>query len=548
MPTIPRVSQNTVSTAVTQGPSASGVVASNQIDQLAAVADQMRKSAAIMEAEEASLSFEKERNNLLFNPDNGYFNTSGKNAYEGSAPLMKSLEDLKKQYKTRLRDPEAISAFERVAANQIQSTSTDVMRHSSRGLAAWETGIAKAGVENSIETGSLFWNNPEKRNVQRELGRQSIMDVADREGLSPEGRAERLQNYESTFAKSIIESAAGRDIDEAEKLYDQMKGRIESEPERQAIEALFAKKKEQIKIKNTAAYVNTRATELVAVYGDLSAAREQGQAEINSETDPEIRKELTKEFEYLMKQRDSSQSEKLGNYFQDAEASLLAGGSVAQFQQGQPEMWQEMTPAQQKKLIEIERSGAVETDYSKMSDLLLMPKAELANINPADHFDSIAKGDRAKLISAVKAARTGDDTIDSQVARTRTAQTKDMVKNLFGDTKKQDIGKVNQFYQLLDAQVKQLEDVKGSTLSSDEYTNVLNGFARKAVVENRFLPGNSEYDIEEVLSSIKPIKNVTSQQQLDEIITQLRQQGATINTRNIMSASKQLQKFYKGQE
>ena len=36
-------------------------------------------------AEEALVAFEREKNNLFFNPENGYFNTQGKNAYDNAA-------------------------------------------------------------------------------------------------------------------------------------------------------------------------------------------------------------------------------------------------------------------------------------------------------------------------------------------------------------------------------------------------------------------------------------------------------------------------------
>lgn len=546
---IPTVTENTVQTQVVQGPRANdapsgafGGAIAQGLQSVAAAAQEIQLRAATAEAEEQLSAFDKHTNQLLFNPKTGYFNTNGKNAYSNAGSVTSQLEELKKTYGSSISNPKAREAFDRAAKARLASATNDIMRHSSKGLKAWEVSAANDGIEDSIETGSLYWNNPEKMNLQRQIGRQAVITVADMEGIDASAEAERLQDYEAAFTTTVIESALGRDVATAEELYNKHKNTIESEPARLNIEAKIAARKRELSTASESAFINNKATELVAVYGDLSDARAQAQAEINSEPDGNIRKKLTQEFDYLFRQKQSADAEARGAYFEEGEAALLEGATVEQFKMINPKGWEALSPGQQKKLYDTEKEGAAETDYNVLSEVILKPKNELAKVNPSDYFDNLAPTERKQLINAVKAARTGTDTDEAQVGRSRIAQTSLMVEQL-GFKGKPEMA--NQFYSLVDAEVKSREVMKGSKLTSTEYTDVLNGFAREAVVKGRMF-GTSERDLKDILKEIKPIKSdgqvITSQQQLDQITTLLRDNGVTINNQNILRAYRQATK------
>ncbi len=180
----------------------------------------------------------------------------------------------------------------------------------------------------------------------------------------------------------------------------------------------------------------------------------------------------------LYSRKRQAESEERGDIFEDAEQSIMQGGTATSFQAANSEAWEKLSPTQQKKLTKDE---PVETDWNTYSGLLTMPKEALAKINPVDYFDQLGKAERKSLISAVKTARGGssaNEKTDSQVGRTRAAEVKSAVTQIFGPTKKQsddDLVKINGFYSLLDSEVKFRESEKGSKLTSAEFTDTLAG-------------------------------------------------------------------------
>jgi len=111
-------------------------------------------------AEEALVSFEREKNDLFFNPKTGYFNTQGRNAFDSASVANTALDDLKKKFGKDLGD-QARSMFDPAADQHITRARTDIGRHSSKGLQAWETATLGAQVENTLENASLYWNDPQ---------------------------------------------------------------------------------------------------------------------------------------------------------------------------------------------------------------------------------------------------------------------------------------------------------------------------------------------------------------------------------------------------
>ena len=113
-------------------------------------------------AEEALVAFERDKNNLFFNPEDGYFNTQGKNAFDNAGAANSSLEELKKQYGKSL-GTNAKSMFDKSANLHITRSQADIARHSSKGLQAWEVATIRSQVENTIENASLYWNQTDKQ-------------------------------------------------------------------------------------------------------------------------------------------------------------------------------------------------------------------------------------------------------------------------------------------------------------------------------------------------------------------------------------------------
>lgn len=231
-------------------------------------------------AEEALVQFERDKNDIFFNPDSGYFNTQGRDAYDNSQAATKALEDLKKQYGEKL-GVQAKSMFDGAADKHITRSQQDIARHASKGLKAWEISTIEAQVENSIENASLYWGDKDLLRVQRVLGKQAIFDSAKMMGLGFEATAEKVQTFESSFARASIEAAVQNSAADGEDALKDYGDRLES-PDKIKMGKMIEKKAEVEKTEADARMATLTATRLVDQYD----SRFDVQAEVNKIKDP----------------------------------------------------------------------------------------------------------------------------------------------------------------------------------------------------------------------------------------------------------------------
>ncbi len=461
------------------------------VSNLAGAALQMNQRIATTEAEEALVRFERDKNDVLFNPEKGYFNSQGRNAFDGAEPTVKSIEELKTKYSEGLSQT-ARTMFDKAAANHVTKAQAEISRHASDGFKAWEVSTIDAQVENTIENAGLYWNDKKSMGVQNALGRQAILDSAQMQGLSAEATNERLQTYDSSFARAAVEAATMNSATKGKELLSEFDKRLEGN-DKIKLNNLIASKTEAEKTKADASYAMIKGKQLVDQFDD----RESLIAEVDKIKDPELHQKVLSQTMHNFNLKKQIESEARTQSYEDAEAHILNGGSAESFQAENPEAWMRLSPKQQG-LIKSGKANA--TDWETFSDLMTMPKDKLANIDPNDYADKLAPAERSKLITAVKTAKGGSaGSVDSQVGRTRIAETTAAVDQLFGPATKRNNEKkeqANAFYSLLDSEVNYREKVKGGKLTSEEYTNVLNGFTRKTVVDGTLW--NSEKTLKDI--------------------------------------------------
>jgi hypothetical protein len=431
-------------------------------------------------AEESLVRFERDKNDVLYNPDTGYFNTAGRNAYDNSSIATKSIEDLKKSYGEKLGQQSKV-LFDSAADKHITRSQLDIARHASKGLKTWEITTLESQVENSIENAALYFDDENRLKVQNVIGRQAIFDSSKMMGLGFEATAEKVQTFESSFARSTVTAATASSSEDGKIALEKYGSRLEG-PDKIKMEGLIEKKEKTEKTQNDARAAVLTANRLVDQHDDRKDAIE----EVNKIEDVDLRKKTMAETMSQFSRKKQAESEFRASSFEDAEDTIMKGGSAEQYKAGDPEGWESLSEKQKRSID----SGVVAvTDWNNFSDLMLLPKKELAKVDPTDHFDKLAKSERSRLISAVKSAGgTGSskDKVDSQVGRTRTGQTTAAVTDLFGKKSKwnkEKREKVNGFYSLLDDEVAFRESEKDAKLTSEEFTNLLAGLTRTVVQE-----------------------------------------------------------------
>lgn len=468
-------------TAVGQGIAAVG----QGLDRLGKAVQDFQERASTTAAEEALVNFEREKNTFFFDPETGYFNTQGRDAFDQKETAIESLTKLQQKYSDSINDVNARDMFSRASTVQITRAQQDILRHASTQFDAWETATLNARLENTLENASLYWNNPSKRAVQLELGRQAIIDISMIKGASPESTAEELQTYNSRFATATIESALGVSSAAGQQALAENKDMLEAPDILKVQSKIDTKMQAEIQQRNSSAAI-TIATSLVSQFGDMASARSLITAEIEEIEDPDLRSKALRESTYQLDNRMRAKSESQAATFEVAERFLMQGGSVDQFIAANPDGWQGLTPAQQRTL---KPGEVITTDFSTLQRLLNLPQEDLARVNPADYVDRLAERDRRYLEDQVKSAITGAP--EGQVGRTRTAQVTSVITRIFGDDKKwknETREQVDAFYSMITAEEEYRQQLKGSPLSADEFNSMLNDMTRKAVIERKWLP------------------------------------------------------------
>lgn len=525
------VSQHRTSAGAGNAVFQSNIQAAQSLADVGKAAVGMKDRIDTTSAEEALVQFERDKNSLFFNPENGYFNSQGRDAFGAASSAIQALEDLKKKYGESLNSSNSKLMFDRAADAHITKGRADIGRHASRGFQAWENATAKAQVENTIENASLYWNQPDQIRVQNALGRQAVIDTAKREGIGAEATAERLQTFDSSFARAAIDAATASSAASGQEALDEYGDKLEGSDKVKMEKTVVAKAKAE-KTQADARQAVVVGTRLVDTFDDRESIRKQ----VNTIEDPDLRKKTMTEAMRQFNLKKQAENEAQSESFERAESHIIEGGSAETFKAEDPEGWDRLSVEQKRS---IESGKAVITDWNVYSELMTMPREQLAKVNPVEHFDKMAPAERNKLIAAVKSANgTGSsrEKIDHQVGRTRTSQTTAAIEQVLGKKSKWTEDhrvKANAFYSLLDEEVAFRESQQEGSLTSEQFTGVLSDLTRKVTIERTFAGIDILVpDVEQDVTDIPP-------ENLRVLSKFLRDNGIPVTADNLAKAQRQ---------
>jgi len=508
MPKVAQYGQSQVSTAITPGatarnlPGAAFNMGQAGFDDLATGLQKMQSRIDTTAAEEALVIFERSKNEMFFNPKDGYFNTLGRNAFDASKGTSDNLIKLQKETGKSLEGNARI-LYDRASNNHVTRANADIARHSAKQFQAWEVSTINATVENSLEGGSLYWNDPERLGVQKSLGRAGIIEAAAIEGVDPK---EKLQDFESAFATNIIESATASSAEEGLAAIEKYGDALEQG--RTVLTAKIETKQRAEKARDDSNLAVITAINLSEKFDGLPNELQLVNEEVKrlSAEDPDMGKLLSREVAYRMNAKTNAKKEADANTMEAGLKFQQDGGSVDQFIAQNSVAWGSMTTDQQNRV----RAGTpVVTDVGEFLRVTLLPQEQLAEINPADYITDFSTADLKVLKNSVRSAREG--TAEHQVGRGRSAEMQVSVNQLFG--KKPKVGsekekKIQQFYASVTAEVEFRESLQdGKQLTSAEFSATLNDMTRKVVTDVGYIY-DTEQDISEL--SVEDIRVISS--------------------------------------
>ena len=442
------------------------------------------------EAEEGVVKFERAKNELFFNPENGYFNTQGKSAYDTSEDANKSLQKLAREYAAGMSNPGARQMFMNVANKHITSGQSDIMRHASKGIKAWEISTIKAQTENTIENASLFRGDPERLSVQRELGRESIRDAAKLEGDTGISLNERLQTYDSAFASATIDASIIDNAAAGKESLDKYGSMLEG-AEKQKFEEKIRKKQESEKTQIDAQQSVAAATSIVSANdGDRSAVLK----DISKIEDPEMQSKTRKEAMYQVNQIETAKSEERNSIVDDVGKFE---GSVEAYKAAHREKWVKLSHGQQKQL---EKGEPVVTDFNVLHEFNSKSITEIGNMKSSEIEKTVLEldeSDRNKVYTLWRKARDGrvgsSEKTENRLGQTNNALSTTTVEQIMGKKKREwgvkDLKKTNLLYEMLNARLQNEKDSLKRPLTTTEFSNTLNDFQREVVLNNPWFSG-----------------------------------------------------------
>jgi len=439
-------------------------------------------------AEESLINFEREKNKMFFDPKDGYFNKQGRDAYEGGEVMSKSLEELQNKYADQLKSPQARDAFKRASTVHVTRGFADIQKHATTGLQSYETATRKARVDNSIESATLYWNNPEEAEVQFAVGYDTITQMAKDQGLDAEATNEMLQSYDSQFSKARIEAAMSNDLTTANKMFEKFGDRIEGKDRLQVEQALQKANFDTLAVGTSDKIIATGAQTLTELMGEVDRLPSKTPEEVALKT--EVQRLVTNRHSINKRMQDEQQEEVYQNYAKQIQDGLGTSKNIP------ASAWNTMSFTQRENIRKMEdrmsKGTARTTDERLFHDLLSMPDTELAKLDPVKYFSRLKDTDYNRLQTAVIAAKKGKTSTPDFVDITGNAgRMKNTMRMVFGkDTSKLSATELTTYNSISRAIQTQVEEAtlanNGKKLSPTQLDELYNGFARKQVIDRKY--------------------------------------------------------------
>lgn len=208
------------------------------------VAEQMRldNEARAMEIDN---QFRAELNDLLSNPQTGYYQARGRAAYFGYNDVQKKVGELRRKHLNGTNNQAVQAMLQRSINSRADSALQDIGGHAGRERRSWLSTTYKLNSESNLNDGVSNYNNEKLRRQSLQAGISAIRNQASMEGIDPTLLEE---SYRSQFHTAVIEAMMVHSPDQAEQYYKDHEKEILGETQtkvRKALEASTAKEREQ---------------------------------------------------------------------------------------------------------------------------------------------------------------------------------------------------------------------------------------------------------------------------------------------------------------
>tara|TARA_R110000851_G_scaffold214047_2_gene366666 strand:- start:437 stop:2056 length:1620 start_codon:yes stop_codon:yes gene_type:complete len=474
------------------------------------------------EARDALNTFQKSEMSILTDPENGYYGTSGNNAYTGAQPTIKSLSDLKASTGASLSDS-ARKKFEASADQRIASASMNVNRHAARGYKEWKVSGFDGEIENNLEEASMAYDNDPQFKKAITAGSQAVYERASLAGVDPK---EAVETFKAEFVKNAVLAAINEGSAKADEVLTKHVTQLGGEgPTYNLLKGKIAAKKQAEQTQYETSYALAKSTAINDTYGeDRNAIRDA----VNTITDPTLREKTMKQSMVEFNRRKTAEGEARGETFEEAQVAVNDPAGIEGWIAQNPDGWWSLKDKERQQL----KSGKfVISDMNAYIELEMLDTEELASIDPNDYTTVLAKPELVRLTASVKSAKKGE----TGVGRTRATTVNSYLENIVGKKKSSwtndDRGVSNSFQRFVAVEEKELRDAKGSPLTTIEFDNMLKGLVSKYIIEGEINYNDQDqfFDEEVGFADFKD-------DNINLYADWLRKNGAAVNMKNLALA------------
>ncbi|MEW8228531.1 MAG: hypothetical protein AB2748_22620, partial [Candidatus Thiodiazotropha endolucinida] len=171
-------------------------------------------------AKSVDADFSQDLRTLLDDPDTGYYNQRGQNAYQNRADVANQIKDLKTKYLRQFKSG-SVSArlFTQVAERRVESSLNGLFSHASKEFRRWQDDAYDARIKASIDDAVTGIRDPKLIRQAIATGKAEEIEYAQRHGLDPDSRDIRVQDFTTKLHSAVIDRIGSSNLVAAQDYY-----------------------------------------------------------------------------------------------------------------------------------------------------------------------------------------------------------------------------------------------------------------------------------------------------------------------------------------
>lgn len=178
-------------------------------------------------AKELDVEFSQSLRAMQFDPQQGYYNKRGKDAFDYQPLFTQATQELTTQFLEKADNDSQRMMLSKVMQQRVTRAQDGVARHAFKEYNAWIDGASVARADDAMQEAIVNYSNPKYVKQLRQSGRSEIINVGQRQGKDQEAINNDLKEYDSNIHLGTIDTLIQQDIKAARAYFDENKDEID---------------------------------------------------------------------------------------------------------------------------------------------------------------------------------------------------------------------------------------------------------------------------------------------------------------------------------